>query len=134
MEAKTINVIIDLVGSLRRGYEYNYKLQAFQVGTHAGSLPTRHSLVTIGAQNVVLTAVKKAEDGDALILRFYEWAGKEGEVRIQVPEGAKSARLADLLENPEGSLLSIERGNNVAVPTHPYEIVTVRVEYPGPTQ
>lgn len=58
--------------TVRRGYEYNYKLQASQVGAHAGSLPSRHSFVTLGAQNVVLTAVKKAEDGGALIFRFYE--------------------------------------------------------------
>ena len=120
--------------TVRRGYEYNYKLQAFQVGTHAGSLPARHSFVTIGAQNVVLTAVKKAEDGDALILRFFEWAGKDGEVRILVPEGAKSARLANLLEVPEGSPFSIEGGNTISVHSHPYEIVTVRVEYPSPAQ
>jgi alpha-mannosidase len=119
---------------VRRGYEYNYKLQALQVGTHAGSLPVRHSFVTIEAQNVVLTALKKAEDGDALIFRFYEWAGKDAEVRIQVPEGAKSARLANLQEIPEGSPLSIEDGNTISVPSHPYEIVTVRVEYPSPTQ
>jgi alpha-mannosidase len=120
--------------TVRRGYEYNYKLQALQVGTHAGSLPSRHSFVTLGAPNVVLTAVKKAEDGDALIFRFYEWAGKEGEVRIKVPEGAKSARLANLLEVPEGSPLSIEGGNSISVPSHPYEIVTVRVEYPSSAQ
>jgi hypothetical protein len=115
-------------------YEYNYKLQASQVGAHAGSLPSRHSFVTLGAQNVVLTALKKAEDGDALIFRFYEWAGKEGEVRVQVPEGAKSARLANLQEVQEGSPLSIEEGNTISVPSHPHEIVTVRVEYPSPTK
>lgn len=119
--------------TVRRGYEYNYKLQALQVGTHAGSLPSRHPFVTLGAQNVVLTAIKKAEDGDALIFRFYEWAGKEGDVRIQVPEGAKSARLANLQEVPEGSPLSIEGENTISVPSHPYEIVTIRVEYPSPT-
>jgi len=119
---------------VRRGYEYNYQLQAMQVEAHAGALPARHSFVTVEAENVVLTAVKKAEEGDALILRFYEWAGRDGEVRLQVPAGAKSARLANLLENPEGSLLPIESGNIITVPTHPYEIVTVRVEYPSRNQ
>jgi alpha-mannosidase len=69
--------------------EYNYKLQALLVGPHAGALPSRHSFATLETRNVVLTALKKAEDCDALIFRFYEWPGKEGEVRIQVPEGAK---------------------------------------------
>jgi alpha-mannosidase len=120
--------------TVRRGYEYNYGLQAMQVGIHAGALPSRHSFIAPAANNVVLTAVKKAEDGNALILRFYEWAGQAGDVRIQIPKGATSARLVNLLERAEGSVLSIENGDTVSVPTHPYEIVTVKVEYPAPTQ
>ncbi|WP_158822129.1 glycoside hydrolase family 38 C-terminal domain-containing protein [Granulicella sp. S156] len=120
--------------TVRRGYEYNYKLQSIQVGAHTGTLPLRHSFVEVAAQNVVLTAVKKAEDNNALIFRFYEWAGKDGDVRIQIPKGATTARLANLLEQPEGSPLAIQNGDSVSVPTHPYEIVTVKVEYPAPIQ
>jgi alpha-mannosidase len=120
--------------TVRRGYEYNYKLQAMQVGAHAGTLPIRHSFVALAAQNAVLTAVKKAEDSNALIIRFYEWAGKDGNIQIQVPKGATTARLANLMEQPEGSPLSIENGDTITVPTRPYEIVTVKVEYPDPTQ
>ena len=120
--------------TVRRGYEYNYRLQAIQVGVHVGTLPGRHSFVAPAARNVVLTAVKKAEDDNALIFRFYEWAGESSDVRIQIPKGATTARLANLLEQPEGSALSIENGDTVTVPTHPYEIVTVKVEYPAPTE
>jgi alpha-mannosidase len=120
--------------TVRRGYEYNYRLQAIQVGVHVGTLPGQHSFVAPAARNVVLTAVKKAEDDNALIFRFYEWAGESSDVRIQIPKGATMARLANLLEQPEGSALSIENGDTVTVPTHPYEIVTVKVEYPAPTE
>ena len=119
--------------TVRRGYEYNYKLRATQVDAHAGALASRHSFVTVENHNVVLTALKKAEDSNALTLRFYEWAGEDGNVRIQVPKGATTARLANLLEQPEGSPLDVENGNTITVPTHPYEIVTVNVEYPAPT-
>jgi alpha-mannosidase len=117
--------------TVRRGYEYNYKLQATPVSVHAGSLPLQHAFITPTAQNVVLTAVKKAEDSNALIIRFYEWAGRDGDVQIQIPKGATSARLVNLLEQPEEDPLSIEGGDIVLVPTHPYEIVTVEVDYPG---
>ncbi len=83
---------------------------------------------------MILTAVKKAEDNDALILRFYEWEEKGGDVRIQIPSGARSAMLTNLLEQSEGPPLSIEHGDVVTVPTHQYEIVTVKVEYPALTQ
>ncbi|MGA2906674.1 MAG: glycoside hydrolase family 38 C-terminal domain-containing protein [Terracidiphilus sp.] len=117
--------------TVRRGYEYNYKLQAMPVGVHAGSLPLQHAFITPTAQNIVLTAVKKAEDSNALIIRFYEWAGRDGEVQIQIPRGATSARLVNLLEQPEGAPLSIKGGDIVVVPAHPYEIVTVEVDYPA---
>ncbi len=125
--------------TVRRGYEYNYKLQAMQVGTHRGTLPLKHSFIAPNMQNVVLTAVKKAEDSNALIVRFYEWAGKDGDVRIRVPKGATSAKLANLLEQTEGAKLFIENGDTengdtIVVPTHPYEIVTVNVEYPTTAQ
>ena len=120
--------------TVRRGYEYNYRLHAVQVDAHAGPFPPRRSFIALDDRNVVLTAVKKAEDRNALIVRFYEWAGEDGSVRIQVPKGATTARLANLMEQPEGTPLAIENGNVITVPTHPYEIVTVDVEYPASAQ
>lgn len=115
--------------TVRHGYEYNYKLKAMQVEAHTGTLPLEYSFLNVGADNVVLTAVKKAEDSNALVLRFYEWAGKDGNVRIQLPKGATAATLTNLQEQPEGSALQVENGNTVTVPVHPYEIVTVEAEY-----
>ena len=122
--------------TVRRGYEFNYPLSAFQVEAHEGELPPQHSFVGITGDNVVLTAVKKAEDGDALLFRFYEWAGKAGNVRLRLPDGAKSAALTNLMETPEGAPLSVAN-NQVTVSVHPYEIVSVRVDFakthaPGP--
>jgi alpha-mannosidase len=115
----------------RHGYEYNYKLKAMQVEAHSGSLPARYSFVAPEADNVVLTAVKKAEDSNALILRMYEWAGKDSKVRIEIPKGAQGARLDNLMEQPQGPTFSIENGNMITVPVHPYDIVTVQVDYPA---
>ena len=78
----------------------------------------------------MLTAVKKAEDSDALILRFYEWAGKSGDVRITIPAGASAATLTNLMEQPEGSPLDVTASGQITVPIHPYEIQSVRVDYP----
>jgi alpha-mannosidase len=115
--------------TMRRGYEYNYKLQPMQVEAHVGGLPAVSSLVGVDGENVVLTTIKKAEDSNALIFRFYEWAGKEGEVVLHVPPGATTAKLTNLMEQPEGSTLTVEGGNTIHVPTHPYEIVTVAADY-----
>ena len=116
--------------TVRHGYEYNYKLQAMQVEAHTGSLPAEHTYVTVKPENVVLTALKKAEDDNALIFRVYEWAGKSGDVEIHVPKGATGATLTNLMEKPEGSALNVVN-DKVTAPIHPYEILTVRVEYPA---
>ncbi len=114
--------------TVRRGYEFNYELQSMQLEAHEGKLPPEHSFIMVSNPNVVLTAVKKAEDADGLIFRFYEWAGESGDVRITMPSGASSATLTNLMEKPEGSALSIT-DNQVSVPVHPFEIVSVRVDY-----
>jgi alpha-mannosidase len=120
--------------TVRRGYEFNYKLKAVQVEAHGGLLPHTHSFVGVNQENVVVTAMKKTEDGNGLLLRFYEWAGKRSEVELTVPSGATGATLTNLMEQTEGSPLAVTGNNKVTVPVHPYEIVSVRLDYPHPGQ
>jgi alpha-mannosidase len=113
--------------TVRQGYDVNYALLTMPVDKHAGALPPEHSFVEIKPDNVVLTAVKKAEDDDALIFRFYEWAGKDTDVKIQLPPGAQTAHDANLMEHPFADL-PIQNGV-VTVHTKPYEIKTVKVNF-----
>ena len=115
--------------TVRHGYEYNYKLKAVQVAAHTGSLPLEHSFVSVKPENVVLTAMKKAEDSNALVLHMYEWAGKQSEVEITLPAGATAATETNLMEQPQGSPLTVT-GGHVTIPIKPYEILAVRVDYP----
>jgi alpha-mannosidase len=75
----------------------------------------------------VLTAFKKAEDENSLILRFYEWAGKESDVTLQLPREAQSAEETDLMERSIGSLRMY--AGAVTVQTRPYEIKTIKVRF-----
>jgi alpha-mannosidase len=115
--------------TVRRGDELNHHLLAMQTGKHEGALPPRHSFVQVDAENVVLTAVKKAEDSDAIVLRFYEWAGKDQDVKLQLPAEARSASETDLMERSLAGL-AVKDGT-VTVHTKPYEIKTVKVNF-GP--
>jgi alpha-mannosidase len=101
-----------------------------QVEAHDGALPSRHSFVSAEPANVVLTAIKKAEDGDGLVFHLYEWAGKAGEIKLAVPPGAQGATETNLMEQPEGEPLRVEN-NQVSLPVKPYEIVAVKVNYSG---
>jgi alpha-mannosidase len=114
--------------AVRHGYEFNYHLDAMQVGSHTGVMPARHSFVSVSPENVVLTAMKKAEDSDGLVFHLYEWAGKAGTIEISPPPGATGATKTNLLEQPQGAALPVA-GGKIALPVTPYEIVAVRVDY-----
>ena len=110
------------------GYAFNYGMHAMQTDAHTGELSATHSFVTIQPENLLLSAMKKSEDGNSLILRFYEWAGTKSTADISLPDGATSATLANLLEQPQGDPLPVS-GNHISVPVGPYSINTVRVDF-----
>jgi alpha-mannosidase len=114
--------------TIRRGYELNYKLISLPFGKHQGTLAAKHSFLQAQPDDVIVTAVKKAEDDNALVFRFYEWAGKDGEVKLQLPPGAQSASETDLMERPIANL-PVENAA-VTLRTKPYEIKTIKVQYP----
>ncbi len=113
--------------TVRQGYDLNYKLISMQTEKHEGSLKPEHSFLQTGSDNVVVTALKKAEDGNDLILRFYEWAGQEKDVPFQLPPNAISASETDLMERPIASIPV--RDGTITVHTKPYEIKTVKIQF-----
>ncbi len=116
--------------TMHRGYELNYPIYHQQVAAHAGSLPPEHSWIAVDNPNVTLTAVKKAEDSDALVFRLVEWAGKDSEVKLHIPSGATAATETNLMEKPESHPAQLA-GDTVTAPIHPYEILTLEATYPS---
>ena len=114
--------------TMQHGYNDNYNLKATQVEAHEGNMPSRHSFLSTDSDHVVVTAVKKAEDSNALIVRFFEWAGEGGEVTLILPPGAIGATLTNLMEASEGGSLTVSE-DHVTVPVTPYQIQTVKVRY-----
>jgi alpha-mannosidase len=116
-----------------RAYEFNYPMQASQMESHTGDLPANHSFVRIAQHNLVLTAMKKSEDDDSLILRFYEWAGEKTRTKITVPAGATQANEVNLMEqNVSNSSQQVSfHGSEVDFDAEPYSINTVRLLYPS---
>ena len=113
--------------TVRRGYELNYKLVSMPTGRHQGRLPAEHSFVEVQPEDLVLTAMKGAEDGSGLVFRFYEWAGKEVDAKFVLPGGAESASETDLMERSTGPL-PVKNGA-VTVHTKPYEIKTIKIQF-----
>lgn len=110
-----------------RGYEMNYPLMARVELGHAGALGAQHSFAQLEPANLVLTAMKKAEDDDGLVLRFYEWAGKPAQAILRLPEGATGAVETNLMEKEQNQLAITEGAVSLSV--KPYEIKAIKVQF-----
>jgi len=73
--------------------ELNQKPQMVVETYHKGKLPQTDSFISIDQPNIVLTALKKAEDNDDVILRFYEASRQETDTTITFPLLEKSVTL-----------------------------------------
>ncbi len=107
----------------RSAWELDAPCIAHVESAHPGTRPQRASFVSVDAESVVLSVVKKSEDGDDLVLRGYESTGHRTAARITVagldqpistvfgPHEIKTLRIrrdgevseANLLEESEGS-------------------------------
>lgn len=84
-------------------------------------LPPTKSFGALGADNLVLTALKKAERDDSLILRFVEMEGIPAEPAVELLGRTSGFREVNLLEEEEG------RAGQANPRIKPFEIRTVRL-------
>jgi len=112
--------------SVRRAYELNYPLKAFVTERHIGDWEPEKSFITLDADNLILTVVKKAEDSDARVIRLYETHGKSAEAQLSFARPVQRAWKADLMENKKGELTVTEK--TIPLKINPYEIYTLIVD------
>lgn len=92
-----------------------------------GDLPSELSFIGISPNNLILSALKKAEDSDEVILRFFETKGEATEARVEVFQEIKRVTLVDLLEREEREVPFTRLGFNLKV--KPFEIVTLKLKF-----
>jgi alpha-mannosidase len=88
--------------------------------------PGPWSLITASAPNVIIETIKRAEDGDGIIVRLYESQRKRGPVTVRFAFPVVDAWETNLLEENQAQL-SVS-GNAVSLNLRPYQIVTMRVK------
>ena len=112
-------------GVIEESYALNQPLLQAPVAAKVdGDLPEAFSFVSCDNPNVVITAVKKAEDDDGIIVRFYDAHDCKSNVTIHAPQGYSRAALCDLMENVDHDL-AIQNGS-VSIPLSNFEIVTLK--------
>ncbi len=89
---------------IRRAAEFNHPLRILPTDSHAGNLPKTASALELKTDAVVMTCMKKSEDGSGIVLRFINPSPAESKILIlpnQVILGKfKRALCLDLLERP----------------------------------
>jgi len=77
-------------GVVKKAWELDEPAFVHVESAHPGRLPNRASFLSSDAANVALTVLKKSEDGDAIIVRGYETAGKRAKTSIRLPSMDKA--------------------------------------------
>ena len=105
---------------------FDQPVAAFTTGKHSGTLGTEYSFGTISNSDVIIRAMKKAEDSDEIIIRVNEGANKAANgVTLTLGAGVESAREVNGMEEEIGAA-NVTDGKLVFDVT-PYEVKTFAV-------
>ncbi|MEG2700370.1 MAG: glycoside hydrolase family 38 C-terminal domain-containing protein, partial [Hungatella sp.] len=109
---------------IQEAYDLNCPLTAMPVTGHGN---THYSLIESDTNHVYIDTVKRAEDGNDLIIRMYEAYGKRGSFRLHIPAIMdKSAYECDCMEREQG-LIAV-KDDWLLCTIKPYEIKTIRIK------
>lgn len=113
-------------GVVKQAYSLNVPLYAqYEAGSHSGPLSAAHSFFEVQGENVLIEAIKKAEDGDGMIVRLYESAGASSKAALVWKLPAISAEECNLME--EGIAPVLMANNRISFDVGPFEIKTFRI-------
>jgi alpha-mannosidase len=110
----------------RRGYELNNPLIAVAEAAHRGTLGASHSFLRLEPDNLVLTACKRAEDSDDLILHFYDFGGVPTRARVIPGFGWAKAAEVNLMEAPTGAPIDVDKPE-IRLDVAPFEVKALRL-------
>ena len=82
-------------------------------------------------ENVILETVKKAEDGNGIIVRLYEVNNSRTSVTLAAGRKIAGACETDLLENPVEERKLEMTDHTVSFTIKSYEILTLRLQMKG---
>jgi len=110
-----------------QAHAFNAPLRATTTSQHSGILPPAESLVHLQGDGLVLSAVKGAECGDGLVVRFYNITDTPTTARLKTSVPIRCAALVDLAEEAQLDLPVLRSG--LAVEVKGKQIVTAKLGF-----
>jgi alpha-mannosidase len=114
----------------REGIEFNYPLVAFLggagSGSAGGSLPHTAEFLKLSPSNLILTAMKKSEEEQDVVIRFYEAEGRQSLAKVVLFKAIKKAWKTNLIEE-EPEALPVKSDGSLELKVAAWEIVTIKL-------
>lgn len=113
-------------GVFRQAFEVNHPFCAWQTTLHEGPLPASGGYLSLSSDDIVMTAMKKAEDGGDLIVRCFNPFDAEVECTFTFGASLAEAELCDLREKKTGTVPC--RDGRFTFRFEPHKIQTFRLK------
>jgi alpha-mannosidase len=111
----------------RAGIAANHPLwPVFAKSAPGAALPEAQSLASVSAPNTIISALKKGEDDDAVVVRLYDIEGQDTQATVKLFLPVKAATRANLIEE-DGKPLPVEQGA-VALDIGHHAIETMKLD------
>jgi hypothetical protein len=91
------------------------------------TLPEEKSFFSVDAPNIIISTIKKWEDGSGVVVRSYDAEGRDIQARISLPVAIKRAELTNIIEEPVKVLGGAARAVTVNIGHHAIETVKLTV-------
>lgn len=113
-------------GTIQQAYLLNNPMQAVIKTNDGGYLPETCSFVKSDCENVIVEAVKQAEDSDDIIVRVYECYNRRSNVCLTFGGQIQSAFECNMLEETEDE--PVTEDNMIFIKMMPFEIKTLKLK------
>ena len=111
--------------TVQEAYLLNRPLEAISVKNQTGKLNENYSLIKCNRENVIIEAVKKAEDSEDLIIRLYDAYDITTDCELLFGFEVGKAYICDMLEN-NISALNVNN-NKISITVKNFEIMTLKI-------
>lgn len=115
---------------LEASYNYNHAIRTLSARSHPGELLMTGSFMALEEGSVALQAVKMAEEGSGLVLRFFETEGRRTKAALRFCRRVAQAEFIDSNEYPISSdaALSVS-GSTVHLTVEPCRLISLRITF-----
>ncbi len=112
-------------GTVQEAFQLNFGLKGIPVCAQSGSLPEAHSFISCDIDDIVIDAVKQAQDGNGIIVRVYQSRRVRGERTLTLNIPFSKVYETNLMEVDEKEISA--NGNKITFNIKPFEVKTFRI-------